>query len=123
VSSAIYFSNLLEDKDRRFKIELILSLILRVNLRLGSYSIWNASLITPYIKEYNYSGHEHFTASMQLKKYSEDIFKMKFGRTRRHLQKYLDTCSTRLRSARGLVIPEYTELYTWHTFPRIRDGT
>jgi hypothetical protein len=39
VSSATYFSNLLEDKDRRLKIKLTLSLILRVNLRLGGYSI------------------------------------------------------------------------------------
>jgi hypothetical protein len=48
--SATYFSNLLEDKDRRFKIKLTLSLILRVNLRLEGYSIWSASLIAPYIK-------------------------------------------------------------------------
>jgi hypothetical protein len=39
VSSATYFSNLLEDKDRRLKIKLSLSLILRVNLRLEGYSI------------------------------------------------------------------------------------
>jgi hypothetical protein len=39
VSSATYFSNLREDKHRRLKIKLTLSLILRVNLRLGSYSI------------------------------------------------------------------------------------
>jgi hypothetical protein len=39
VSSATYFSNLLEDKDRRLKIKLTLSVILRVNLRLGGYSI------------------------------------------------------------------------------------
>jgi hypothetical protein len=45
------FSNLLEDKDRRFKTNLTLSLILRVNLRLGGYSIWSASLIAPHIKE------------------------------------------------------------------------
>jgi hypothetical protein len=45
------FSNLLEDKDRRLKAKLTLSLILRVNLRLGGYSIWNASLIAPHIKE------------------------------------------------------------------------
>jgi hypothetical protein len=29
----------------------------------------------------NYSGHKHLTASTQLKKYSEDTFEMKFGRT------------------------------------------
>jgi hypothetical protein len=51
VSSATYFSHLLEDKDRRLKIKLTINLILRVNLSLGSYSIWSASLIVPYIKE------------------------------------------------------------------------
>jgi hypothetical protein len=51
VSSVTYFSNLLEDKDRRLKIKLTLSLILRVNLTLGGYSIWSASLIAPHIKE------------------------------------------------------------------------
>jgi hypothetical protein len=51
VSSATYFSNLLEDKDRRLKIKLTLSLILRVNLMLGGYSIWSASLIAPHIKK------------------------------------------------------------------------
>jgi hypothetical protein len=60
---------------------LTLSLILRVNLRLGGYSILSASLIAPHIKEDNYSGHEHLTASMQLRKYMEDIFKMKFDKT------------------------------------------
>jgi hypothetical protein len=49
--------------------------------RLGGYSIWSASLIAPHIKKDNYSGHVHLTASMQSRKYSEDIFKMKFGRT------------------------------------------
>jgi hypothetical protein len=77
VSSATYFSNLLEDKDRRLKIELTLSLILRVSLRLGGYSIWSASLIAPHIKENNYLGNEHLAASMQSRKYSEDIFRMK----------------------------------------------
>jgi hypothetical protein len=112
VSSVTYFSNLLEDKNRRLKIELILNLILRVNLRLRGYSIFSASLIAPQIKEDNYSGHEHLTASTQPRKYSEDIFKMKFGRTRRHLQKYSDACSTLLRRARGLVRSGYTGLYT-----------
>jgi hypothetical protein len=51
VSSAIYFSNLLEDKDRRLNTKLTLSLILRVNLRLGGYSIWSASSIAPQIKK------------------------------------------------------------------------
>jgi hypothetical protein len=51
VSSPTYFLNLLEDKDRILKIKLTLSLILRVNLRLGDYSIWSASLIAPHIEE------------------------------------------------------------------------
>jgi hypothetical protein len=45
VSSVTYFSNMLEHKDRRLKIKLPLSLILRV------YSIWSASLIAPHIKK------------------------------------------------------------------------
>jgi hypothetical protein len=76
-----YFSNLVEDIDRRLKIELTLSLILRVNLRLRGYSIWSASLITSHIKEDNYSGFEHLTASTQPSKYSKHTFKMKFGTT------------------------------------------
>jgi hypothetical protein len=71
----------------------------------------------------NYSGHEHRIVSMQLRKYSEDTFKMEFGRTRRCLQKYLEACSTRLRRARGLVRPRTTGLCTWCTYPRIGDGT
>jgi hypothetical protein len=51
VSSATYFLNLLEDKDRRLKTKLTLSLILRVNLKLEGYSIWSASSIAPHIKE------------------------------------------------------------------------
>jgi hypothetical protein len=50
-TSVTYFSNLLEDKDRRLKTKLTLNLILRVNLRLGGYSIWSASLIAPHIKK------------------------------------------------------------------------
>jgi hypothetical protein len=81
VLSATYFSNLLEDKDRRLKIKLTLSLILRVNLRLGGYSIWSASLIAPHIKKTGQLlRHEHLTASMQPSKYSEHTFKMKFRR-------------------------------------------
>jgi hypothetical protein len=51
MSSATYFSNLLEDKDRRLNTTLTLSLILRVNLRLGGYSIGSVSSIAPHIKE------------------------------------------------------------------------
>jgi hypothetical protein len=51
VLSVTYFSNLLEDKDRRFKTNLTISLIIRFNLMLGGYSIWSASLIASRIKE------------------------------------------------------------------------
>jgi hypothetical protein len=45
------FSNMLEDKDKRFKIKLTLGPILQVNLDLGGYYIWSASLIAPHIKK------------------------------------------------------------------------
>jgi hypothetical protein len=51
MSSTTYFSNLLEDKNRRFKTNLTLGLILRFNLILGGYYIRNTSLIEPRIKE------------------------------------------------------------------------
>jgi hypothetical protein len=51
VSSSIYFLNLLEYMERRFKTNLTLSLILRFNLRLGGYSMSSASLIAPHIKQ------------------------------------------------------------------------
>jgi hypothetical protein len=55
-------------------------MILRFNLGLGGYSIWRAIFNAPHIKE-DYSGHEHLIASSQPRKYSEDTFKMEFGRT------------------------------------------
>jgi hypothetical protein len=104
VSSTTYFSNQPKDKDRRLKIELTLSLILRVYLKLEGYFIWSASLIAPHIKEDNYSGHEHLKASTQPRNYTKETFKMKFRRTRRCLQKYstmksLGTCQTRVHGA------------------------
>jgi hypothetical protein len=45
------FFKFLEDKSRRFKNNLTLTLILWFNLRLGGYSICSVSLIAPYIKE------------------------------------------------------------------------
>jgi hypothetical protein len=46
---------------------------------------------TPYKRRLDkYLVHEHLIASMQPRKYSEDIFKMKFGRTQRRFQKYSD---------------------------------
>jgi hypothetical protein len=66
------FFEFLEDKSRRFKANLTLSLILRFNLRPGGYSIWSASLIAPHIKKdllENYSEHEHIIDSMQPRKY------------------------------------------------------
>jgi hypothetical protein len=112
MSSATYFLNLVEDKNNRLKTKLALSLILRVNLRLGSYSIWSASSIAPHIKE-------DLTGSIQTRKYLEGTFKMEFGRTRRRLQKYSEACSTRLCRARGLVRAEPTGLRTWSTSYRI----
>jgi hypothetical protein len=54
------FFKFLEDKSRRFKTILTLSLILRFNLWLGGYSIWSASLIAPHIKDLKTTwGHQH----------------------------------------------------------------
>jgi hypothetical protein len=67
---------------------------------------------TPYKRRLdNYSGHEHLIASTQPRKHSEDTSKMKFGRTRRHVQKYSDACGTRRRRARGLVRPRHKGLH------------
>jgi hypothetical protein len=124
VSSATYFSNLLEDKDRRLKIKLTLSLILWVNLSLGGYSTWSASLIALHTKKTGqllraWAPHNLDAA----KKVPGGRLQDEVRRIRRHLQKYSDTCSTRLRRAQGLVRPGCTWLYMWHTFPKIRDGT
>jgi hypothetical protein len=79
---------------------------------------------TPYKRRLdNYSRHQHLTGSMQPRKYSEDTFKMEFGRTRGCLQKYSDAYSTRLRRAQGLVKAGPTGLRTWPTYYRIRGGT
>jgi hypothetical protein len=51
VLSMAYFIYFLEDKGRRFKTTLTLSLILRFNLRLRGYSIWSVSLVAPHTKE------------------------------------------------------------------------
>jgi hypothetical protein len=45
------FFKFLEDKSRRFKTNLTLSLIFRFNLRPGGYSVWSASFIASNIKE------------------------------------------------------------------------
>jgi hypothetical protein len=53
----------------------ILSVILRFNLRLGGYSIWNAIFYrTPYQR--SNLGHEHLIALMEPRKYSNKNFKM-----------------------------------------------
>jgi hypothetical protein len=84
VINGLLFEFIWKIKTRRFKTNLTLSLILRFNLRLRGYSIWSASFIAPHIKE-DYLGHEHLTVSRQPRKYSEDTFKTKLGRTQRRL--------------------------------------
>jgi hypothetical protein len=79
---------------------------------------------TPYKRRLdNYSGHEQLPTSMQLRKYSEDTFKMEFRRTRRRPQEYSEACSARLRRARGLVRSGPTGLCICRTSYRIRGGT
>jgi hypothetical protein len=123
-SSATYFSNLPEDKDRRFKIKLTLNLILWVNLRLGGYSIWSANLITYHIKK---------TGQLlgALAPHSLDAARKVLGghlhdgvwENSKAPSEVLGHCGTRLRRARGIVRPGHTGLPTWHTSPTIRDGT
>ena len=50
-----------------------LSLIHRINLRLGGYSIWSARTSRTISEEIR--GQEHLIVSMQLEKYSEDYSK------------------------------------------------
>jgi hypothetical protein len=86
------FLNSLEDKERTFKTNLTLSLILRFNLRLGVYSIWSAIFIASHIKEYlKLLGHEHRRASKQPRKYSEDTFKMEFHKNLKTTSKVLES--------------------------------
>jgi hypothetical protein len=57
-------------------------MILRVILRLGAIPYGVRVQSHPYKRRLdNYSGYEHLTASMQPRKYSEDTFKVEFGRT------------------------------------------
>ena len=104
VIDGLFFSNFWKIKTERFKTNLTLSLILRFNLRLGGYSIWSASFIATHIKE-GYSGYEHLIATKQSRKYSEDTFKMKFGRTRRCLQKYSEPAVLDYEELGGLSDP------------------
>jgi hypothetical protein len=63
-----------KSKQRRFKTNVTLSLILRFNLRIGGYSIWSTIFHrTPYQR--SNSEHEHLIASMQPRKYSKKNFK------------------------------------------------
>jgi hypothetical protein len=122
VSSVTYFSNLLEDKDRRLKIKLTLSLMLRVNLRLEGYSIWSASLIAPRIKKIGQllgasAPHSLDTAKEVLGGHLQDEVRENsktpsevLGRLQYSATKSLEACQTQ---AHGLS--------TWHTSPRIRD--
>jgi hypothetical protein len=123
VSSATYFSNLLKDKDRRLKIKLTLNLILRVNLRLGGYSIWSASLIAPHIKKTGqllgaWAPHSLDAAQEVLGGHLQSEVR----ENSKMPSEVSDACSTQLRRARGLVRPGHMGLYMLHTFPRIQDA-
>jgi hypothetical protein len=124
VSSTTYFSNLLENKDRKFKIKLTLSLILRVNLRLGDYSIWSASLIAPHIKKTGQllevrAPHSLDAAKEVLRGHLQDEVQEN-SKTPSEVLGRLQNSPTK---SLGLVRPGHIGLLTWHTPPRIRDGT
>jgi hypothetical protein len=118
VSSVTYFSNLLEDKDKRFKTNLTLSLILQFNLRLGGYSIWSAIFIASHIKEdlkllKVWAPHSLEATKKVLWARLQDRIKKK----PKWLQKYSEVLRSMqywLRRARGLVRSGATELHTWY---------
>ena len=90
----IYFSIFLKNNKGK-KTEVTLSLILRVNLRLGGYSIWSASTLRT-IYMIKISGFEHLTASKQLE-VLEELLDVSEGRDRSNQKDVLTTCSTRRR--------------------------
>jgi hypothetical protein len=95
------FSNLLEDKDRRFKTNLTLSQILRFNLRLEGYSIWSASLIAPHIKE-------DLTTTRGM---STSQARCSQGNTRKALSRWsLGELEDTFRSTRKFALLDYKEL-------------
>jgi hypothetical protein len=95
IINGLFFEFIWKIRTGRFMTNLTLSVILRLNLSLRSYSIWSTIFIAPHIKE-DYSGHEHLIASRQPRKYSETLPTRSFIRTRRRLQKYSKDYSTRL---------------------------
>ena len=124
-------------------IELILSPIHQIKLRLGSYSIWSASTSRTIHPD---SGLEHLIASMQPKKHSEDYTKTLVGlrgwttcsrgtrnirlhgqktrssrSTRRTSSEVHDAFKTRLRRAPGLVRPGTAGLLIRMKYSRVGD--
>ena len=116
------------------KTEIILSLILRFNLRLGGYSIWSAST-SRNISEEEIQGQENLIALMQPGKYSEDYSRRsKDSKTEQWISEALEgtqwtpsevlnTCMTRLRRAQGLVGPRTMGLPTGTEYSRVGSST
>jgi hypothetical protein len=118
------FFKFLEDKSKRFKTNLTLSMILRFNLRLGGYSIWSASFIAPHIKE----------DFKTIRGMSTSQPRSSQGSLGRHLQdgvqensktpsEVLGSLQYSTTKSRRLVRPGAMELCIWCRYSRIRDGT
>ena len=89
---------------------MILSLILRFNLRLGGYSIWSASS-RKYLEDYSMKLFEDSERSSEHPKHSKTPSEV------------LDACRTRLRRARGLVRPGTAGLPTGAECSRVGKST
>ena len=100
VSSVIYFSNLFgRQRKEDSKSRWTLSLIRRFNLRLEDYSIWSVIFNAPHIEDYFWRFEIYSGKSATQPRSNQKSTQ----RTQRWFQKYSEACSTRLRSARGLV--------------------
>jgi hypothetical protein len=117
VSSSTYFLNPCEDKKRRFKSNLTLSLILRFNLRFGRYSIWSANLIAPHIKANLKTTRGMSTSQPRSSQESTHL--------QDEVRKNSKTPSEVLGSLQYSITKSYYQIRSYgtaHTYSRIRDG-
>jgi hypothetical protein len=129
----IYCSNFLKNNEGKKKTKVILSLILRFNLRLGGYFIWSASTLhTIYDQDFEAWAPHSLEATRSTwrttrriwragqKQLEENSDYLKYSTTPSQL---LDTYRTRLRRARELVRPGAAGLLIGIEYSRVRDST
>ena len=115
---------------KKKKTEVTISLILRFNLRLGSYSIWSAST-SRTIYDQNFGARAphsleairstwKITRGTRLKIQKHSMRCLEHSETSSEV---LDACRTRLRRARGLVRPGAAGLLIDIECSRVRDSS